>query len=107
MASGASPLTTGDVYAWDLSDPTADPPTLVESLRGEHVLELSGAFAKLALLTGHGIAKRAEPGSVESSSVESLSGLNNMLAQVAFGAKHMAALTHSGQVYTPVYYCAQ
>ena len=94
-----STLTTGDSFAVDLADAAATP-TLVESLRGEHILEMSGAYAKMALLTGHGEAKRVEPGSTAAEPIGELNGLNGMLAQVAFGHKHMAALTHSGQVYT-------
>ena len=98
-APSAMGLTTGDLYAIDLGD-TSAPPTLVESLRGEHVLEMSGAFAKTALLTGNGIAHKAAVGSATSEPLEELRGLDGMLAYVAFGYKHMAALTHSGQVYT-------
>ena len=99
MAAPLPTLLTGDVYAIDLGEAKATP-TLVEALRGEHILEMSGAFAKTALLTGNGVAKRVEPGSTDAEPMEALSGLNGMLAQVAFGSKHMAALTHSGQVYT-------
>ena len=91
-------LTTGDMYVVDLSDGSA--PTLVESLRGEHVLEMSGSFAKTALLTGRGVAKKASTGSSEAEAYAELSGLDGMLAQVAFGAKHTVALTHTGEVYT-------
>ena len=91
---------TGDLYACDLSDPKGPTPTLVEALRGEHILEMSGAFAKTLILTGKGAARRVAPGSTEAAPVEELAGLDGMLAQVAFGSKHMAALTHSGQVYT-------
>ena len=86
------------MYVVDLSDGSA--PTLVESLRGEHVLEMSGSFAKTALLTGRGVAKKASTGSSEAEAYAELSGLDGMLAQVAFGAKHTVALTHTGEVYT-------
>ena len=74
-------LTTGDLYVVDLSEPGGGAPTIVESLRGEHILELAGGFAKTALLTGRGVAQKASPGSSEAEAFEALSGLNEMLAQ--------------------------
>ena len=63
---------TGDLYACDLADPKGPSPTLVEALRGEHVLEMSGAFAKTLILTGKGVARRVAPGSSEAAPVEEL-----------------------------------
>ena len=71
-----------------------------EALRGEHILEMSGGFGRTLILTGKGVARRAAAGSPEAVPVAELGGLDGMLAQVAFGSKHVAALTHSGQVYT-------
>ena len=101
MAAPPQPaLWTGDLFAADLGSTDDAPPTLVEALRGEHILEMSGGFARTLILTGKGVARRAVPGSQEAAPVAELSGLDGMLAQVAFGSKHIAALTHSGQVYT-------
>ena len=94
-------ILTGDLYVVDLSGTSGDAnTTLVESLRGEHVLELGGGFARTMVLTGKGIARAVAPGSTSADPVEELGGLEGQLAQVAFGQKHTAALTHSGQVFT-------
>lgn len=91
-------ILTGDLFTVDLS--VGSEPTIVEAVRGEHVLELSGGYAKTSILTGTGIARTVAPGSAEAEPAADLSGLEGQLAQVAFGSKHSAAVTHGGQVYT-------
>ena len=93
-------ILTGDLYVVDLSEPSCQELAVVEAVRGEHVLELSGGFAKTLILTGQGVARSVTPGSSEAPTVPELNGLEGQLAQVAFGSKHVAALTHTGQVYT-------
>lgn len=93
-----SGILTGDLFTVDLGEGAE--PTIIEAARGEHVLELSGGYARTMILTGKGIARFVAPGSTEATPAADLGGLENQLAQVAFGSKHTCALTHSGQVYT-------
>ena len=93
-------ILTGDLYVLDLGEARCSP-NVVEELRGEHVLDLAGGFARTMVLAGKGIARSVAPGSSDAPLVEVLGGgLEEQLAQVAFGSKHVAALTHDGQLYT-------
>ena len=94
-----SGILTGDLFVVDLSA-TDDNTTLVEDLRGEHVLELGGGFARTVVLTGKGVARVVVPGSSEAAALVELGSLDGQLAQVAFGLRHTLALTHGGQVFT-------
>jgi hypothetical protein len=95
-----SGILTGDLYVLDLGEARCSP-NVVEELRGEHVLDLAGGFARTMVLSGKGIARSVAPGSSDAPLVEVLGGgLEEQLAQVAFGSKHVAALTHDGQLYT-------
>ena len=92
---------TGDTYSVSLDDGPDVAPPIVEALRGQHVLDVAAGFARTLVLAGSGCALRVPADAcTEAVAMEELGGLDGQLAQVAFGSKHLAALTHAGQVYT-------